>query len=277
MLVAVRVGYYRHPTTWKARAGHQAHEKRTVSEIRAIRAEHHGTHGVLRVHAELRARERRINRKRVTRLMRVNHIVGRHLKKKRTTIADSTAPPAPDLVIRDFNADALNTGWCADSTYMAVGTTCPYAAMAIGICLRLLVGWSIADPVCTSLAADTVEMAVAARSGRVNGGVFHTDRGSHYSSRACAEACSSAGVRRRMSAVGSSADKALAASFNATFKRGTLQGRKGRLDEREPRLDAFRWHHCYNTRRPHSRLRQRSPIVFENAFHLTPTTLAPAA
>ncbi|MFF0192091.1 DDE-type integrase/transposase/recombinase [Streptomyces anulatus] len=77
--------------------------------------------------------------------------------------------------------------------------------------LRLLVGWSIADPVCTSLAADTVEMAVAARSGRVNGGVFHTDRGSHYSSRACAEACSSAGVRRRMSAVGSSADKALAA------------------------------------------------------------------
>ncbi|MFI1572772.1 IS3 family transposase [Streptomyces sp. ARC12] len=47
-----------------------------MSEIRAIRAEHHGTHGVLRVHAELRARERRINRKRVTRLMRVNHIVG---------------------------------------------------------------------------------------------------------------------------------------------------------------------------------------------------------
>ncbi|KOT38439.1 transposase, partial [Streptomyces caelestis] len=31
----------------------------------------------------MRARGRRINRKRVTRLMRVNHIIGRHLRKKK--------------------------------------------------------------------------------------------------------------------------------------------------------------------------------------------------
>lgn len=80
-----------------------------------------------------------------------------------------------------------------------------------------------------------------------------------------------------MSAVGSSADNALAESFNATFKRETLQGRMSWTDEREARLDAFRWLHRYNTRRRHSRLGQRSPIAFENAFHLTPTTLAPAA
>lgn len=80
-----------------------------------------------------------------------------------------------------------------------------------------------------------------------------------------------------MSAVGSSADNALAESFNATFKRETLQGRKSWPDEREARLDAFRWLHRYNTRRRHSRLGQRSPIAFENAFHLTPTTLAQAA
>ncbi|WP_063831381.1 IS3 family transposase [Streptomyces sp. NRRL F-2664] len=45
-----------------------------MSEIRAIHAEHDGAYGGPRVHAGLRARGRRNNRKRVTRLMRVGHI-----------------------------------------------------------------------------------------------------------------------------------------------------------------------------------------------------------
>lgn len=80
-----------------------------------------------------------------------------------------------------------------------------------------------------------------------------------------------------MSAVGSSADIALAESFNATFKRETLQGRKSWPTECEARLDAFRWLHRYNTGRRHSRLGQRSPIAIENALHHTPTTLTQAA
>ncbi|MEU4175532.1 transposase [Streptomyces sp. NPDC026589] len=60
-------------------------------------------------------------------------------------------------------------------------------------------------------------------------------------------------------------------------ERETPQGRKSWPTEREARLDAFRWLHRYNTRRRHSRLGQRSPIAFENVFHVTPTTLAPAA
>ncbi len=80
-----------------------------------------------------------------------------------------------------------------------------------------------------------------------------------------------------MSSVGSSADNALAESFNAAFKHETLQGRKSWPNEHEARIDASRWLHRYNTQRRQSRLGQRSPIAFENAFHLTPTTLTPAA
>ncbi|MBW3356594.1 transposase (plasmid) [Streptomyces microflavus] len=62
-----------------------------------------------------------------------------------------------------------------------------------------------------------------------------------------------------------------------TFKRETLQGRKSWPNQREARLDAFRWLNRYNTRRRHSHLGQRSPIAFENAFYRTPTTLVRAA
>jgi transposase InsO family protein len=80
-----------------------------------------------------------------------------------------------------------------------------------------------------------------------------------------------------MSAVGSSADNALAESFNASFKRETLQGRRAFTDEREARLTSFRWLHRYNTIRRHSRLGQQSPINYENSIQTTPATLAPAA
>lgn len=177
VLAVSRSGYYRHLATAQSRAESQAEEKRTVGEIRAVHAEHRGAYGAPRIHAELRARGRRINRKRVTRLMRVNHIVGRHLsKKKRTTIADRTAPPAPDLVMRDFTADTLNSRWCGDITYIPVGATWLYLATVIDICSRKVVGWSIADHMRTSLVTYAIEMAVAARGGPVNGVVFHTDR-----------------------------------------------------------------------------------------------------
>jgi transposase InsO family protein len=98
-----------------------------------------------------------------------------------------------------------------------------------------------------------------------------------YTSAAFAAACARAGVRQSMSAVGNSADNALAEAFNATFKRETLQGRKGWSSEREARLDAFRWLHRYNTRRRHSHLGQRSPITYETALSTTSTTLGQAA
>lgn len=91
--------------------------------------------------------------------------------------------------------------------------------------------------------------------------------------RAFVDACRQASIRQSMSAIGSSADNALADSFNAPFKRETLQGRKHWSSEREARLDAFGWLHRYNTRRRHSRLGQRSPIAYETASRTTPTTL----
>lgn len=92
-----------------------------------------------------------------------------------------------------------------------------------------------------------------------------------------ADACRRAGVIQSMSAVGSSADNALAESFNATCKRETLQDRRAWADERETRLDLFRWLHRYNIRRCHSSLGQRSPITYETALATQSTNLAPAA
>ncbi|WP_329295826.1 DDE-type integrase/transposase/recombinase [Streptomyces sp. NBC_01455] len=84
----------------------------------------------------------------------------------------------PDLVMRDLTADMLNTKWCGDITYVAIGPTWLYLATVIDICSRRVIGWSIAYHMRTLLVTDGIEMAVAARGGQVHGVVFHTDRNS---------------------------------------------------------------------------------------------------
>ncbi len=151
--------------------------------------------------------------------MRVNHIIGQHLRKrKRTTITDRTAPPVPDLVMCDFTADKLNTRWCGDITYMAVGATWLYLATVIDICSRRVVGWLITDHMCTSLVTDAIEMVVAVCGSRVHGVVFHTDRGAQYSAAAFADVCRRHGIRRSMGRVGSSYDNVLVESFSKASK-----------------------------------------------------------
>ncbi|MYT98612.1 MULTISPECIES: IS3 family transposase [unclassified Streptomyces] len=274
-----RSSFYYWRRTAADRATRQVADARLAARIRAVHQESDGTYGAPRITAELREENgEAVNHKRVARIMRASGIEGVRLRRRhRTTVPGPAAAKAPDLIGRDFTADKPNTKYVGDITYLPIegGKFC-YLATVIDLASRRLAGWAIADHMRTDLVTDALAAAVRTR-GSLAGSIMHTDHGAQYTSRIFAEACRSAGVRQSMSAVGSSADNALAESFNATFKRETLQGRKTWPTEREARLDAFRWLHRYNTRRRHSHLGQRSPIAYENTFHHTPTTLAPAA
>ncbi len=82
------------------------------------------------------------------------------------------------------------------------------------------------------------------------------------------------GLALSRGAVGTSADNALAESFNAALKRETLQGERRWNGARECRKSVFRWVTRYNTRRRHSYCDYMSPIDFENAHTSTTMPIA---
>ncbi|MEY9876771.1 transposase InsO family protein [Streptacidiphilus sp. MAP12-33] len=269
VLGVARSGYYRWLAGAEARQARRVADDVLVAEIREIHASHNGTYGVRRVHAELRGfghtvNRKRVerNRKRVERLMRVNGIEGRYLRKrKRTTVPDRLAPPAPDLVRREFTAVQLDEKWCGDITYVQVGGTWLYLACVIDICSRRVLGWSMATHMRTQLVVDALTMAVATRGGRVAGVIFHADRGSQYTSATFAQVSDYFGIRRSMGRVGSSYDNALAESFWQGLKREAL--RDTFTTVRQARLEIFQWLTYYNARRRHSSLGYLSPVEFE--------------
>lgn len=89
---------------------------------------------------------------------------------------------------------------------------------------RRIAGWAVAEHMRTELVADALAAADIHR-GSLAGAVFHSDHGSQYTSRDFAALCARLGITQSMGGVGSSADNALAESFNATLKREVLQDR----------------------------------------------------
>ncbi|WP_190094841.1 IS3 family transposase [Streptomyces melanogenes] len=113
--------FYAWLATAKARTVHKAADEALAHEITVIHVASRGTYGVRRVHAELRRLGRRVNRKRVARLMREHGIQGAHRRRRRSlTRPDKKARPAPDLIGRDFRAQTPGTKLVGD-----ISPSCP--------------------------------------------------------------------------------------------------------------------------------------------------------
>jgi len=250
-----------------------------AARIAAVHAQDRAC-GAPRITAELNdgaPPDERVNHKRVARVMRTHHLAGIRLRRRvRTTIPEPADQVVPDLLGRKFTATAPNTTYVGDITYLPCGGgTFLYLATVIDCYSRRLVGWSIADHMRTDLVADALRAAARER-GSLAGAIFHADHGGQYTSKDFATLCARLGVIRSMGAVGSSADNALAESFNASLKRETLQGAHGWDGAHAARRAVSAWITRYNTRRPHSYCGYLSPITYENT-HRDSATLATAA
>jgi transposase InsO family protein len=272
-----RSSFYAWLSAAPARAARAGADAQLAERIRGI----HKTdtaQGVPRITAELNdgaAPEARINHKRVARVMRAHAIAGLRLRRKvRTTIPEPADQKVPDLLGRDFTAEAPNRRYVGDITYLPIADgTNLYLATVIDCFSRRLAGWAIAEHMRTDLIVDALSAARDAR-GSLAGAIFHSDHGAQYTSKAVAALCDQLGVTQSMGAVGTSADNALAESFIASLKRETLRGASGWPDAASCRREVFRWVTRYNTRRRHSWCGQQAPNVYEQQHTATLRSVA---
>lgn len=272
-----RSSYYAWRAGASARRARVAADAALAERIRVIHAADN-TVGAPRVTAELNdagAGGDRVNHKRVARVMRWAGIAG-YVKKRRvrTTIPDQADQKVPDLVKRDFTADAPNRRYVGDITYLPLADGGNlYLATVIDCYSRRLAGWAIANHMRTELVEDALKAAAATR-GSLAGAIFHSDHGSVYTSKDYARLCRKLGVTQSMGAVGTSADNALAESFNAALKREVLQDAACWTNAPSCRRQVFRWLTRYNTKRRHSWCRYQTPIAYETSYTATLPTAA---
>ena len=262
-----RSSFYAWLAAADGRAARQAADEDLAARIRTVHNADN-TYGAPRITAELNdgaPPDGRVNRKRVARVMRSAGIAGYRRKRRvKTTVPDPANQKVPDLLKRNFTAEQPNTRYVGDITYLPLATGSNlYQATVIDCFSGRVAGWAIAEHMRTELVEDALKAADALR-GTLAGAVFHTDHGSQYTSRDFAKLCNDLGVTQSMGSVGTSADNALAESFNATLKREVLQDRSQWPDAASCRREVFRWLVRYNIRRRHSRCAYSSPATYEN-------------
>jgi len=237
-----------------------------ISLMRRLFAQARGNPGVRRMRAMLAAAGHRLSHKRVWRLMRAAGLRGRHPKAwKRTTIQGENPVPAADLIGRDFTASAPNRRWCGDITYVRTGQGWAYVATVIDLYSRAIVGYAVDDHMRTSLVTDALEMAVKRRRPPRNV-IFHSDRGSQYTSIDFAEYCRRKKIRRSLGRTGICYDNAVSESTFATYKKELIHTRPW-WDIAEVKNATTDWiENYFNTIRRHSTLNYLTPREYELGF-----------
>jgi hypothetical protein len=178
-----RSAFYAWDAAAPARTARTAADAELAGRIRAVHAEHRANraYGAPRITDELNdgsPPEERVNHKRVARVMAEYKIAGIRLRRRVvTTVPEPADQLVPDLLEREFTAEAPNVKYVGDITYLPCGDgTHLYLATVIDCFSRRLVGWSIADHMRTELVSDAL-LAAAATRGTLAGAILH--KGQH--------------------------------------------------------------------------------------------------
>jgi transposase InsO family protein len=261
VLQVTRAGFYaqaKRPTSPRARREHEL-----KAMVREVFQDSRGRYGSPRVHAELKAQDQPVSRKRVARLMRAQGLMARPRRRfVHTTKADAASEPAPNLVARNFRVAEPNRVWAGDITYLPTREGWLYLAVMLDLYSRRVVGWATSESIDHELVCNAFQSAVAQRRPKA-GFIAHSDRGSQYTSYAYQRQLASVGAACSMSAKGECWDNAVVESFNSSLKRELSL--KPTVSRSEAKAALFEYIEAfYNSKRRHSTLDYLSPAEFEN-------------
>lgn len=265
VLGAARSGYY----NWLKNREREPTERERKRKILKQKISHFfhesfGTYGSPRIYDDLIEAGYVVSQTTVARLMREMGLKA-DLPEKYvvTTDSDHDYRIYPNLLKRNFEAEAPNRVWVTDITYIRTFEGWVYVASVLDLFSRKIVGLAQSAHMRRELVINALKMALTTRQPSA-GLIHHSDRGAQYCSDDYIELLDN--MKISMSRKGDPYDNACIESFHATLKKDLIYRR--RFETREEAIKAINHyiHHFYNERRKHSTLGNRSPNDYERLY-----------
>ena len=254
-----RSDYYYH-TKNPINSYKEANQKLDV-EIKRVYDDSKGRYGSPKITKQLKNEGIKVSQKRVARRMKIlglRSIVVKKYNHASSSKTDSTKEYS-NLLEQNFFADKPSEKWVGDITYIYTNETgWSYLAIVMDLFDLKVVGWSYGLNMTDDLVIEAFNKACINR-GLNKDGIFHSDRGSQYTSNDYEKILLSLGIKHSYSKKGYPYDNASMESFNAILKKEEVNVSNYKTFE-EAKLAIFEFiEGWYNNQRIHSTLGYITP------------------
>jgi transposase InsO family protein len=222
-----------------------------------------GRYGSPKITGELRNRGRRVGKNRVARRMRIMGLRSKIRRKYRvTTDSKHHFAVSPNVLERNFTAQAPDRVWVSDITYLATRTGWLYLTVIIDLFSRMVVGWALSSSLSHEMVVVALKRAIRRRRPG-KGLVFHSDRGVQYACSDFREELDKHEFIQSMSRKGDCWDNAVAESFFGVLKTELVYHEQYE-DHQDTLHSIFEYIEVfYNRQRSHSTLQYLCPAEYE--------------
>ena len=218
------------------------------------------TYGHRRVHAVLARRGEQCSVELVRGLMRELRLMPCQPRPWRVSLTegDGGGRQLPDLLEQDFTAAAPGQKMVGDITYIPTWEGWLFLATVIDCHTKMVIGYTLGEDYKTGLIQNALRHA-ASRAALDPGAIFHSDRGSNYTSQDFATTIAELDLRHSVGRTGICYDNAMAESFFAALKNERVH-RTAYPTREHAQRDVTRYIELwYNRKRLHSALDYRTP------------------
>lgn len=248
------------------------HKDKKCSEREALKekmvashAQSRGTMGTRRHAKKLQQQGNHVGRYKARRLMKEAGLVSHYPKKHAYKTANLASKIAPNFLKRTYAVDRPNKFWCGDVTYIWAGTEWVYLAVVLDLYSRRIVGWACSNSPNSDLTCAALHVAFDGR-GQPKNVMFHSDQGTHYSSKQYCTLLNEYKIKQSMSRRGNCWDNVVIERFFRSYKSEWMP-KRGYSSVKEAQEDALKYiHSYYNPVRLHSYNDYMTPMAKEAAY-----------
>jgi putative transposase len=214
-----------------------------------------------------------LSRYRAGNLMTELDLVSCQIPKHNYKKANKEHVAIPNILERQFAVVEPNTYWCGDVTYIWTGSRWSYLAVVLDLFGRKIIGWALSNSPDSELTMQALMMAYESR-GKPKDVIFHSDQGTHYTSRKFRQRLWRYQITQSMSRRGNCWDNAPMERFFRSLKTEwvPLIGYKN-FNEAKRAIIAYIMNY-YNQLRPHRYNAGISPNESELRYWLNYKTVA---
>lgn len=234
-----------------------------LERIKTVFYKYKQRYGSPKITYELKKMGYHYGHNRIARLMRINNLRSKVVKKyrpKNNVIKKKDA--VENILNRRFNWKKPNKAWVTDITYIPTKKGWVYLCVYLDLCTRYIVGWSVSYRMKAELVTESLIKACKNRSPK-NGLIIHSDQGVQYGSALFKDIIKRHKFVQSMSRRGNCWDNSCVESFFRLLKTEELNDYDfNNIEEVQYKVFCY-IEHFYNRQRAHSYLNYMSPLDYE--------------